>query len=173
MQTICRLNLIMGIKTQLILDHDETKVHPALIKYCGYCLNKSTLFLRSLMNTELKSFNLTTADLALLKIIEAVESISQIHLGDQLGIDKASMVKHIDSLEKRKMLERIPHPTDRRVKNISLTKHGRKVLENSHEAKLRAEKKFFAPLTAAEEKMFRSLVQKLIPTPITTTPVKK
>jgi DNA-binding MarR family transcriptional regulator len=125
------------------------------------------------MNEELKDFNLITGDLALLKIIQAGELISQIQLGDQLGIDKASMVKLIDSLEKRKMLERIAHPTDRRVKNLQLTKWGKKVLDQCQTAKLRAEKKFFEPLTTSEEKAFRKLVQKLIPAPTLTASVKK
>ncbi|MBC7752901.1 MAG: MarR family transcriptional regulator [Moraxellaceae bacterium] len=152
---------------------DETKVHPALIKYCGYCLNKATVLLRTLMNQEMQAFNLTTVDLALLKIIEEGELISQIQLGDQLGIDKASMVKLIDSLEKRKMVERLTHPSDRRVKNLQLTKMGKKTLGNCQKAKLRAEKKFFQPLNLAEEKAFREIIKKLIPAPVITASVKK
>lgn len=163
----------MAKKTQQIQYQDETKIHPALIKYCGYCLNKAAILLRTLMNEELNSFKVVTTDLALLKIIEAGEMISQIQLGDQLGIDKASMVKLIDSLEKRKMVERIAHPTDRRVKNIQLTKVGQKTLDQCHQAKLRAEKKFFERLTAEEEKQFRHIIQKLIPAPAATHPSPK
>ena len=152
----------MAQKTQHIQYQDETKVHPALIKYCGYCLNKAAVLLRTMMNDELKGFKVITSDLALLKMIEAGELISQIQLGEQLGIDKASMVKLIDSLEKRKMVERITHPTDRRVKNIQLTQTGHKILEKCHGAKIRAEKKFFSSLTLDEEKVFRKLIQKLI-----------
>lgn len=163
----------MAKKTQVFNYQDETKVHPALIKYCGYCMKKATIRLRSLMDEELKDFNITTGELGLLKVIQDGVLISQIKLGDQLGIDKASMVKLIDNLEKRKMLERIAHPTDRRVKNIQLTKNGKKILEQCQPSKLRAEKKFFEPLTAAEEKTFRELVQKLIPPPTITASVKK
>lgn len=136
-------------------------------------MKKATIRLRSLMDEELEKFNITTGELGLLKIIQDGELISQIQLGDQLGIDKASMVKLIDSLEKEKILERIPHPTDRRVKNIQLTKNGKKILDHCQSAKLRAEKKFFEPLTPTEEKTFRKLVQKLIPPPNITASVKK
>lgn len=163
----------MAKKTQVFNYQDETKVHPALIKYCGYCMKKATIRLRSLMDDELKKFNVSTGELGLLKVIQDGEKISQIQLGDQLGIDKASMVKLIDALEKQKLVERIAHPTDRRVKNIQLTKNGQKILDHCQSGKLRAEKKFFEPLTTAEEKTFRDLIQKLIPSPTITASIKK
>ena len=97
-------------------------------------------------------------------MIEANGLISQINLGAELGIDKASMVKLIDDLERKNMVERVPHPTDRRVKNIQLTANGKKAFNNCYSAKIRAEKKFFSQLSASEEQAFRKIILKLLPT---------
>lgn len=153
----------MAKKTQVVNYNDETKVHPALTKYVGYCLMKSSAWLKAIMCEELEKIKVYPAQLGLLKVIEANGLISQIKLGAETGIDKASIVKLIDDLESKKMVERIPHPTDRRVKNIQMTAHGKKVFNTCHSAKVRAEKKFFSQLSNSEEQAFRKMILKLLP----------
>src|SRR5438445_12084361 len=55
----------------------------------------------------------------------AVGPISQHDLGDQLGIDRTTMVELIDDLEKQGAVIRRRNPADRRSYALSLTPRGR------------------------------------------------
>lgn len=44
------------------------------------------------------------------------------------GIDPTTMVRSVDRMERLLLVERIPHPTDRRQKLVSATQHGAELL---------------------------------------------
>ncbi len=48
-------------------------------------------------------------------------------LAERLGIDASYVTAIADQLEERGLIERRPHPTDRRVKSLALTDEGRRV----------------------------------------------
>lgn len=56
-------------------------------------------------------------------------SLSQSALGRRLVVNKADMTGIIDRLEKTGLVERRPHPTDRRVHMVSMTKKGEKMVD--------------------------------------------
>jgi DNA-binding MarR family transcriptional regulator len=56
------------------------------------------------------------------------QSHSQRRLVDLTGSDKASMVRLVDDLEAKGIVARNPAPGDRRVRAVTLTDHGTKVL---------------------------------------------
>jgi DNA-binding MarR family transcriptional regulator len=70
---------------------------------------------------------------ALMRVIADSEGQSQITVGEWLGIAPSSMVAVIDNLESRGLVDRRPHPTDRRSRTLFLTDHGKKVLEGASE----------------------------------------
>lgn len=142
---------------------DETKVHPLLKNYFGYSFFKASARLRLLMNEGLAEFNLQTHHLGILKLLENDSLISQIQLGDELGIDKASMVKLIDQLEQLKLVVRKTDEKDRRIKNIQLTAQGAKLIKTCITVKTKAEKEFFKNLTADEIETLKRLMPLLLP----------
>jgi DNA-binding MarR family transcriptional regulator len=62
------------------------------------------------------------------------EKCSQQYMSEFLRIDKASMVRIIDYLVRKKYLKRVVNPDDRREHRICLTDKARKVLPVIHEA---------------------------------------
>lgn len=150
-------------QTTVIKFANETKIHPGLKEYFGYCLIKASAWLRKLHDEELKNQNIQTHHLGLLKVLEIGGPISQIQLGEELGIDKTSMVKLIDHLEKFKYVERQPHPTDRRIKNVKMTKYGLEAMRRCSLIKKEIEKKFFKNLNAEEQAQLRILISRLLP----------
>jgi DNA-binding MarR family transcriptional regulator len=50
-------------------------------------------------------------------------------LAERLGIDASYVTTIADQLEERGLIERQPHPTDRRVKSLALTPEGRQLRE--------------------------------------------
>src|SRR4051812_22748504 len=72
-------------------------------------------------------------------------SLTLTELAARLEVSKQAAQKVVDDMERRRLLERVPSSTDRRVKAIRLTARGRKVrrtaLSTSHrlEAELRSD----------------------------------
>ena len=73
------------------------------------------------------------------------------------------MVKLIDHLENKKYLIRLPHPTDRRVKNIKLTALGLKMCALCTELKEKTEAEFFKDLKPHEAELLKQLIPRLLP----------
>lgn len=142
---------------------DETKVHPILEEYFGYCLFKASAWMRSIQDEMLRDHKVHSFHLGVLKILEISGSKSQIQLGDEMGIDKASMVKLIDHLEQSKFVQRQGHLTDRRIKNVFITAKGLKLIKDCVKARGEVESRFFKNLTASEEKIFRRLISLVLP----------
>jgi len=55
------------------------------------------------------------------------EPMSMRGLAERLGIDASYVTAIADQLEERSLIERRPHPSDRRIKSLALTDEGRRV----------------------------------------------
>lgn len=154
-----------GKKEVSIRFQDETKIHPALKSIFGYCLKKAAIYMTSLHAEALKKHHILPHHLGMLRVIESSRPISQIDIGTQLGIDKASMVKLIDQLEKKGLVTRKGSSQDRRIKNIELTVKGEKLLKICAPLRESAEKEFFKNLTVQEQKTLRELIIRVLPEP--------
>ncbi|WII70946.1 MarR family transcriptional regulator [Bdellovibrio sp. 22V] len=137
-------------------------VHPALRQYFGYCLMKAAMKHKAMLAQELDKYKIVSPQLGILKLLQILGPVSQIALGQDMHIDKASMVKFIDGLEKQKYVRRTPDKEDRRIKLVELTDKGAQVLEKLVQIRADVEKAFLAPLTQKEQNLFRELVGKLL-----------
>lgn len=82
-------------------------------------------------------------------------------LRDELGVTATNVTALVDALEKDGMVERIAHPTDRRVTLIQLTaKADEKISFGCTEYKERASG-LFSDFTAAEQEQFFKLLMKV------------
>ncbi|HXC04139.1 MAG TPA: MarR family transcriptional regulator [Bacteroidia bacterium] len=79
---------------------------------------------------------------------------SQQDVSNILKIDKASMVRNIDYLVKKKYIKRTVNPVDRREHNLILTAKARKTLPTIHEAVQELNTTAFAGLSKASQKGF-------------------
>jgi DNA-binding MarR family transcriptional regulator len=68
---------------------------------------------------------------ALMLAIDASEGLSQNAVSEWLRIPPSSMVAVVDSLEARGLVERRPHPSDRRSRTLHITVDGRMVLDSA------------------------------------------
>jgi MarR family transcriptional regulator, organic hydroperoxide resistance regulator len=91
---------------------------------------------------------------------ELSEPITARELAGRMSCEPSNVTFVLDKLEEQKLLQRKPHPTDRRAKQIVLTAAGKrlrtKVLERL------ATQSPLAPLTAAQQESFRSLLGILV-----------
>ena len=92
----------------------------------------------------------------------AAGPISQHELGDQLGIDRTTMVELIDDLEKRGAVFRKRNPADRRSYDLNLTPAGKALQKRAAKAFDDVTDEVFAALTSVERKRLGDMLRRVI-----------
>jgi DNA-binding MarR family transcriptional regulator len=87
------------------------------------------------------------------------EPMSMSALAERLGIDASYVTTIADQLEERGLIERQPHPTDRRIKSLALTPEGRRLRERLAD-ELWTDVPMLDALSPAERQTLRELLQK-------------
>jgi MarR family transcriptional regulator for hemolysin len=88
--------------------------------------------LRRAYDTALGSkLDITLNEANLLAQLAGRRSLTQVELARRLGVSRARVGVHIDSLEARGAVKRVADRTDRRVWKVSLTARGRSILTQS------------------------------------------
>lgn len=88
--------------------------------------------------------------------------ISQQALGEQLGIDRTTVVELIDELEQQGVVVRRRNPADRRSYALTLTPKGRTVQKRAARVFDAAAEEFFDALAPAERQALQGMLQRLI-----------
>lgn len=144
------------------LPSHDTVVHPDLKNFFSYCLYKSAVRMKALLDLRLAEHGLVTSHLGILRILEGGGPISQVELGRTMGIDKATMVKLIDMLEAKKLVTRKGSTGDRRVKLIQITPAGISRRKALAELREKVETDFLAHLTEEERQSLKAIMPKLL-----------
>ena len=103
----------------------------------AYLLSKTAKKALAALELELAALDLTVRQYLLLAVAAAGADLSQQDLAKKLDLDPTIVVKVIDSLEVRGLLERARDADDRRRHRLTLTAKGKKVL---HDARTREQK---------------------------------
>lgn len=144
-------------------ESNELKVHPGLKIFFGYNLYKSGLLLRDhIQSVQMEKFNLSAPESGILYLLSTDKTMNQLSLGQELGIDKASIVKIIDKLEKMKLVKRVVSSIDRRSKNISLTTKGKSMVEKVKSLRSKIEDDIFENFSREDKNHIRRLIPELL-----------
>jgi DNA-binding MarR family transcriptional regulator len=109
----------------------------------------------------LAPIDLNPRTFALLRHIEAAEGEPQHALAESLRVPPSRMVALLDELEERGLVERRPHPTDRRARSLYLTPAGGRLLEKAKKVAAEHEAELCADLSAAERKRLLALLGRI------------
>jgi len=88
--------------------------------------------------------------------------ISQQAVGEQLGIDRTTVVELIDELEQQGIVVRRRNPADRRSYALTLTPKGRTVQKRAARVFDAAADEFFDALEPAERQVLQGMLRRLI-----------
>lgn len=143
--------------------YDASKIHPALVKIFPYAFIKSALLLRSRFSKALEPYDATPQHYGLLKVLKNSGPTNQIQIGDELGIDKTTMVRIIDHLEGKKLVERVSNPKDRRQKFIKISAAGHRLLAKLKSTANIVEAEFFSRLSKKDQETLRRIIFQLLP----------
>jgi DNA-binding MarR family transcriptional regulator len=97
-----------------------------------------------------------------LALVRANPGIAQVELGNELGIDKASMVALLDRLEEPGWILRTRSTEDRRRHGLTLTSEGERIYKSLKQEMLGHEKKFAQLFSKPEREQLVRLLQRFL-----------
>ena len=97
-----------------------------------------------------------------MNMVDAVEGRSQQAIAEAIGAPPSRMVAIVDELEARGLIERRPHPSDRRVHALYLTAAGRRLLARGRRIALEHEEELMKGLSVADRRRLVALLQKVV-----------
>ncbi len=110
---------------------------------------------------KLSGFNVTAVQGVVLGFLSKHDRITARELGQRTLLDSATLTGILDRIEKAELIQRRPHPEDRRALQVCLTPGGRKLADTLLEVGITANQDFLGRLTAEEQMILRILLKKL------------
>lgn len=127
----------------------------------GFLLAKAHQRGFALFKERLDPYRLTPQQFCLLAFLWKQDALSQAELSDKTSIDRTTMGGLINRLQKDGLVERRPHPDDRRAYRICLTEPGKSLEQELGAIARSVREKFLAKLSAHEQHLLRDLLEKL------------
>lgn len=103
----------------------------ALNGHLGYFIRRLQIWVFQDFIRTLAEIEISPAQFSVLAVIHANEGLSQIELGNTLGIERARLVRLLNRLERRGLLERLPSSGDGRRHALRLTPGGQATLKQA------------------------------------------
>lgn len=107
-------------------------------------------------------FGITPVQFAALQTVADQPGLDQRTLARTIGFDTSTIAGVIDRLEARGLMNRRPAPADRRVRLLSLSDQGQRLLNDVVPPMLRAQQRMLAPLPRAERDEFIRMLHVLV-----------
>ncbi len=136
----------------------DTSFLEALI---GYNARRAALTIISLFLPRMAQFGLRPVEFSVLTLVGHNTGITARQLCAALELQPPNLVGMIKGLEKRGLLEKRDHPSDRRAQGLHLTPEGLTTLEQAQETALALEVEATARLSPAERLTLIRLLRKI------------
>ena len=127
----------------------------------GYNARRAALVIIELFLKRMAVYDLRPVDFSVLSLITHNPGISSRQLCSELNILPPNLVGMINTLEKRELILRQPHPSDGRVIGLHLSEVGSKLMKDAEQTAQDLENEAASKLTAAERKTLMRLLQKV------------
>ena len=127
----------------------------------GYQLRRAQTALFQDFSLALGEKQITPGQFGLLVKIKHNQGISQTGLAKAVGVERSTLGETIDRFEKRNLVERRKHETDRRAYALFLTEEGEQFLQSIMPIVFHHEKRVTRFFTAQEKANLLTLLQKL------------
>lgn len=111
---------------------------------------------------ETEAQGVTPVQYAALQAVSNQPGIDQRSLARTIGFDTSTIAAVIDRLEARALLQRAVSKEDRRVRLLTLTPEGQKVLEAVLPGMRRAQERMLEPLPKAERAEFMRMLKQIV-----------
>lgn len=127
----------------------------------GYNARRAALVIIELFLKRMAVYDLRPVDFSVLSLITHNPGISSRQLCAELNMLPPNLVGMINTLEKRELIVRKPHPSDGRVIGLHLTEKGGKLMTDAEQTAKVLEEEAASKLTVTERKTLMRLLQKI------------
>lgn len=149
---------ILPVQNTPAVDEVDTGYLDGLI---GYNARRAALAVIDVFLQRMKVYDLRPVDFSVVSLIVHNPGITSRQLCSTLGILPPNLVGMINTLEKRKIIMRKPHPRDGRAVGLHLTPSGQKLMRDAEQTAVQLEAEVASRLSAAEVKTLIRLLQKV------------
>lgn len=143
---------------------NTVKTNPLLNEaFFIYNVTRASMQVKSRFHKAIEKYKIAGPQFIIMYLINKKSALSQKDIGSCMSVDKASMVKFLDQLEKEKYVKRTEDAQDRRIKLITLTPKGIGAVNKLEVLLYEVEDKFLREkLSPTEAKTLKNLLKKLI-----------
>ena len=147
-------------------DDEKDEFFPYILDNIGFLLGKTDQLKDRLLDQYLASpemiEELTATQAKVLFQIKKFENYRPSDIGKMLNVDKSSITRMIDRLEKKGLIKRLPDPDDRRSFLLDLTEKGRLTVEHGMPLAMSALDELEQALTVEEKQQLRHCLRKIV-----------
>jgi DNA-binding MarR family transcriptional regulator len=140
------------------VDNVDTSYLEGLI---GYNARRAALAVIEVFLQRMAVYELRPVDFSVLSLVTHNPGITSRQLCTTLGILPPNLVGMINTLERRGLVARQPHPHDGRAMGLHLTAAGQKLMRDAEKTAAQLESEAAAKLSATEVKTLIRLLQKI------------
>lgn len=127
----------------------------------GYNARRATLVIAESFLKHMAVYELRLVDFSVLSLIAHNQGITSRQLCTTLNIQPPNLVGMVNTLEKRELITRRPHPHDARAVGLHLTPTGRKLVRQAELTVTQLEEDATSRLSAAERRTLMQLLKKI------------
>ncbi|HAX20526.1 MAG TPA: MarR family transcriptional regulator [Hydrogenophaga sp.] len=127
----------------------------------GYNARRAALSVIAVFLRRMAPFGLRPVDFSVLTLIAHNPGVTSRQLCAELDILPPNLVGMIKSLDKRGLIERKPHPSDRRAQGLHLSAEGKRLQKQAQTTATRLEHDVSHALTPAELETLNTLLRKV------------
>ncbi|MDP2262772.1 MAG: MarR family transcriptional regulator [Hydrogenophaga sp.] len=127
----------------------------------GYNARRAALSVIGVFLQRMEPYGLRPVDFSVLSLIAHNPGVTSRQICAALEILPPNLVGMIKSLQKRGLIERRPHPTDRRAQGLHLTSTGKRQYQEAERTASQLEQDVARGLTASELDTLNSLLRKV------------
>ncbi len=127
----------------------------------GHFLRRCQQISVAIFLDECREYDVRHLDYAVLKTVDALPGVDQITLAGSIAIDRTSIGRIVDKLERKKYIKRYKGKDDGRVKCLQITQKGKALLLKLDPLVERVESRIVEPLSNAQKKQFMEILEKI------------
>ena len=128
-------------------------------KSIGFLLAKAHQRGWALFSEEISRYDLTPPQFSVLAFLWQQDGLTQTELSEKAQIDRTTIGGLLDRMARSNLLERRPHPQDRRAHLVYLTEQGKRLEPELTRLANEVLKRFTAGLSEADKQQLRNMLE--------------
>ncbi|MYD94622.1 MAG: MarR family transcriptional regulator [Chloroflexi bacterium] len=136
--------------------------HPDIQRELGFLVGSLASAMRTGLNRELASLNISSAQWAILDACHEEEADTLTSLARVIPLDSASISRHVDRLVRVGLVQRSRSTQDRRLVRLSLTDEGNRLVPELAERVQANNAKFLAGITKREQEAMMRTIRRML-----------